>query len=165
MSNVTEHKLVNVLVDKIKFDADNPNEMSDEQMTALTIHDINAQGITKERFKKVLLVLGNSDNLNSGETGQFGMGFASYTTLSSTILLETKYRTEDGGVSYAMLGRQGLTFKQVKREALDNYGTKLTLQLHNEITLQEVYEMEDMVKTIAKLQNIECTLVVDDVCW
>ena len=34
MSNVTEHKLVNVLVDKIKFDADNPNEMSDEQMTA-----------------------------------------------------------------------------------------------------------------------------------
>ena len=134
----------------------------DSPNRALTIHDINAQGISKERFKKVLLVLGNSDNLNSGETGQFGMGFASYTTLSSTILLETKYRTEDGGVSYAMLGRQGLTFKQVKREALDNYGTKLTLQLHNEITLQEVYEMEDMVKTIAKLQNIECTLVVDD---
>ena len=135
----------------------------DSPNRSLTIHDINAQGISKERFKKVLLVLGNSDNLNSGETGQFGMGFASYTTLSSTVLLETKYRTEDGkGASYAMLGRQGLKFKQVKRDPLENYGTKLTLQLHNEITLQEVYEMEDMVKTIGKLQNIDCTLMVDD---
>ena len=36
MSNVLEHKLVNVSVDKIKFDDDNPNEMSDEQMAALS---------------------------------------------------------------------------------------------------------------------------------
>ena len=36
MSNVVEHKLVNVSVDKIKFDDDNPNEMSDEQMAALS---------------------------------------------------------------------------------------------------------------------------------
>ena len=66
----------------------------DSPQRTLTIHDINAQGISKERFKKVLLVLGNSPQL--GETGQFGMGFASYTTLSSTVVLQTKYRTEDG---------------------------------------------------------------------
>ena len=94
----------------------------DSPQRTLTIHDINAQGISKERFKKVLLVLGNSDNLNTGETGQFGMGFASYTTLSSTVLLQTKYRTEDGeGSDYAMLGRDGVSFKQVKMPALENW--------------------------------------------
>lgn len=54
MSNVTEHKLVNVLVDKIKFDADNPNEMSDEQMTAL--------GATLDKFGNLAPVILSEPN-------------------------------------------------------------------------------------------------------
>ena len=46
MSSVVEHKLVTVAIDKIKFDDNNPNEMSDEQMAAL--------GATLEKFGATL---------------------------------------------------------------------------------------------------------------
>ena len=111
----------------------------------------------------MLLVLGNSDNLNTGETGQFGMGFASYTTLSTTVLLQTKYRTKDGkGADYAMLGRDGVSFKQVKMPALENYGTKLTLQLHNDISLGDLHEMMEMAKTASALQDVDCRVGIDN---
>ncbi len=49
MSSVVEHKLVTVAIDKIKFDDNNPNEMSDEQMAAL--------GATLEKFGNLAPVI------------------------------------------------------------------------------------------------------------
>ena len=108
----------------------------DSPNRALSIHDINEPLVFQKSFVGTQWQL---DNLNRERLDRFCMGFASYSTLSSTILF-----TEQKICIICMLGRQGLTFKQVKREALDNY---VNYNCTINYTTRSLIEMEDMVKT------------------
>ena len=108
----------------------------------ITIED-NGIGISKERFKKVLRELGTSDNHDSTKVGQFGMGFASYTTLSSALILDTHARNED---QYRMIAKDGMSFQVIGNSTQDNYGTKLEMICHSEIDLTLfIRKLEDMM--------------------
>jgi len=113
----------------------------DEENRKLTITD-NGIGMSKQRFKKILLELGTSDNLEAGEVGQFGMGFASYMTLSSVVVIDTKVRNGD---QYKMIAKDGMSFQPVGDADLEGYGTKLTMTC---------YENVNFIKLVQQLQKI-----------
>lgn len=115
----------------------------------------NGLGLSKERFKKVLLELGTSDNLEAGETGQFGMGFASYMTLSSVVVIDTHARNGD---QYKMIAKDGMSFQPVGDADLEGYGTKLTM------TCYETVDFPDLVLKLVKIarySNIPTILELD----
>lgn len=136
----------------------------DKDNRQLIIEDVCATGISIARFKQVLLVLGTSDNLNSKEVGQFGMGFASYTTLSSALILETKSRVKgkDGEYqNYKMVAKDGLSFQPVGKSKLDDFGTKLTMTLYEDVDIDKLLEtLRQLVrfsgiKTVLELKNYQ----------
>ncbi len=112
-----------------------------EKERRLIISD-NGLGLSKERFKKVLLELGTSDNLTAGEVGQFGMGFASYMTLSSVVVIDTRARNGD---QYKMIAKDGMSFQPVGDADLEGYGTKLTM------TCYETVDFPDLVHKLARI--------------
>lgn len=130
----------------------------------LIIEDINATGISIARFKKVLLVLGTSDNLNSHEVGQFGMGFASYTTLSSAVILESKSRVQGNNgeyQNYKMVAKDGMSFQPVGKSSLEKFGTRLTMVLYEDVDVDTLIQyLRKLVrycgiKTVLKLENYD----------
>lgn len=129
----------------------------DEESRELTITD-NGIGMSKERFKKVLLELGTSDNLEAGEVGQFGMGFASYMTLSSVVVIDTRVRDGD---QYRMIAKDGMSFQPVGDAEMEGYGTKLTMTCYPEVHFHElVSQLEKIAKysgvpTVLKLRHFE----------
>ena len=112
----------------------------------------------------MLLVLGNSDNLNTGETGQFGMGFASYTTLSTTVLLQTKYRTKDGkGVQIMQCWEEmACPLNKLKCQLLKTMVQNSHFNCHNDISLGDLHEMMEMAKTASALQDVDCRVGIDN---
>jgi len=129
----------------------------DEESRELTIID-NGIGMSKERFKKVLLELGTSDNLEAGEVGQFGMGFASYMTLSSVVVIDTRVRNGD---QYRMIAKDGMSFQPVGDAEMEGYGTKLSMTCYTTVNFSElVSQLEKIAKysgipTVLKLKNFE----------
>ncbi len=123
----------------------------------LIIED-NGIGITKERFKKVLIELGTSDNLDKGEVGQFGMGFASYTTLSSVVIIDTKATNGD---QYKMIAKDGMSFQHMGDSNLTKYGTRLEMICYPEVSFHELMEKFDElvrysgIPTILELDGFE----------
>ena len=128
-----------------------------EKTRKLIITD-NGIGVSKERFKKVLLELGTSDNLDAGEVGQFGMGFASYMTLSSVVMIDTRARNGD---QYRMLAKDGMTFQPVGDAQLQGYGTRLEMTCYENVSFSTLVEkLEKIAKystipTILELSNFE----------
>lgn len=136
----------------------------DKANRTLSIHDINATGISLERFKKVLLVLGTSDNHDGKTTGQFGMGFAAYMTLSSAMTLETKSRVKNSKGeyhNYKMIAKDAASFQPVGKSSLETFGTKLTMVLYEDVKIDPLLDMLRKlvrfcgVKTVLKLKNYE----------
>lgn len=111
----------------------------------LIIQGFNSIGITEKIFTKVLLVLGNSGNLDSKAIGQFGMGFASYTTLSDIMLLQT--RCLENTDCYSVMAKGGLGFQKLPKPHLEQTGTKLSL------TLRENCDHNDLVKMLIELAH------------
>ncbi len=128
-----------------------------EKTRKLTITD-NGIGVSKERFKKVLLELGTSDNLDAGEVGQFGMGFASYMTLSSVVMIDTRARNGD---QYRMMAKDGMTFQPVGDAQLRGYGTQLEMTCYENVNFGTLCnKLERIVKysgvpTILELNNFD----------
>lgn len=128
----------------------------------LTIHGIDSLGISEVVFDKVLRVLGVSGNTDGGtEVGQFGMGFASYTTLSDIVKVETWYREpyEDGSEQrYAFIGDNGIDFKILPQPDLETFGTRLSLTYNEKTT---VTGLIDMLTECVKFCGVPTTLVVE----
>lgn len=129
----------------------------------LSIQGIDSLGISESVFDNVLRVLGVSGNTDGGnEVGQFGMGFASYTTLSDVILVETWYREnrDDGSEQkYSFLGDNGIDFKILPEpEDLDTFGTKMTMTYHSKV---EERGIVDMLSECAKFCGVPVKLIID----
>ncbi len=126
-----------------------------ETNRTLVIED-NGVGITKEVFKQVLLELGTSDNLDGTESGQWGMGFASYTTLSSVVIIDTKARNGD---SYKMLAKDGMSYQPVGDSTKEGYGTRLEMTCYPEVSFTQLVLK---LKSLAKYSGIKTILEIQD---
>lgn len=122
----------------------------------LVIIEDNGRGITKARFKKVLRVLGDSDNFDGTKTGQFGMGFASYLTLSSVVTIDTRC---DNGDNYQMIYRDCYTSKYAGLSNLESHGCKLTLTCYPEVSFSE---LSDVLYEITRFGSIPTTVIIED---
>jgi hypothetical protein len=91
----------------------------------IIIHGIDSLGITEEKFLSVLSVLGENDNQDGSEVGQFGWGIQSFLTIADNILFETFAR--ETGEKFAMLGINGDHYSKVSQPTLSTTGTKVTL--------------------------------------
>lgn len=142
---VKKHDLKNPLI-RITMNAE----------TRQLIIEDNGIGISKERFKKVLIELGTSDNLQAGEVGQFGMGFASYTTLSSVILIDTRARNGD---SYKMLAKDGMSFQPVGEAEIEGFGTRMTMTCYESVNFNDLI---DKLEGIAKYSGVPTILELNE---
>lgn len=130
---------------------------------SLTIQGIDSLGISEAVFDNVLRVLGVSGNTDGGnEVGQFGMGFASYTTLSDVVTVETWFRENriDGSEQkYAFLGDNGIDFKVLPEPELDTFGTKLSLTYNESCDTKGIV---DMIEECAKFCGIKVELIIEN---
>jgi len=129
---------------------------------SLSIKGIDSLGISEAVFDNVLRVLGVSGNTDGGnEVGQFGMGFASYTTISDIIMVETWYREnrEDGSEQrYAFLGDNGVDFKILPEPELDVFGTNISMTYNDTV---DERGMIDMLTECAKFCGVKVDLIVE----
>lgn len=102
-----------------------------------SIEGVDSLGISVRIFDKVFRKLGVSGNVDGGdEIGMFGMGFASYTTLSEVITVET-YAREDNQ-QYGFLGDRGIDFKILPKPDRDTYGTKMSLTYNKNVIADNI---------------------------
>ncbi len=102
----------------------------------ITIED-NGIGISAARFKNILLELGTSDNHDSGKTGQFGMGFAAYMTMSSVCIIDT---VTDSGESYKMLAKDGASFQKMGKADRTAPGTTITMTPYQNVNMSDLFQ-------------------------
>lgn len=102
----------------------------------IIIHGIDSLGITEEKFLNVLSVLGENDNQDGSEVGQFGWGFQSHLVVSDSVLLETFAR--ETGEKFAMLGIGGDHFSKVSQPALRSTGTRVTLFVKDRLDVAQL---------------------------
>ena len=123
----------------------------------LTIED-NGIGISRDVFENALLVLGNSTNFNRSLPGKFGMGFASHTTLTGTLILDTMYVENGVRKTLVAIARDCREFKEMDAAASQRTrpGTTLKLMLYDEegdsgynpprnVKLQDLYDMIERI--------------------
>lgn len=104
---------------------------------SLIIEGIDSMGVTSEVFKESLRVLGVSGNVSGNEIGQFGFGFASYTTISDMVKFETNAR--ETNEKYTLMGKNGVDFQILdNKDKLDTFGTKLTLTYNDNVSPNEI---------------------------
>jgi len=120
----------------------------------LIIHGIDSLGITEEVFNKVVRVLGVSGNLSGEEVGQFGFGFASYTTLSDLMKIETWARETDE--RYTLMAKNGIDFQILPPNKLETYGTRLTLTYNEDVKPDQL--IEHLIQ-YAKFSKVETVLI------
>jgi hypothetical protein len=102
----------------------------------LAIHGIDSLGITEDHFVNTLSVLGETDNQDSAEVGQWGWGMAAAGTLSDSVTYETYAR--ETGEKYAFLGIAGQHFSKLPQPNLDTPGTRVTVFLKDTINIVEL---------------------------
>ena len=124
----------------------------DANRHSITIAD-NGVGISKERFKKVLRELGVSDNHDGTKIGQFGMGFASYTTLSSVVTLDTHARNGD---RYKILAKDGMSFQPIGDSIQEAYGTTLEMVCYNTVDFNTLVKQ---IKNMCMFSGIRSIVV------
>jgi len=132
----------------------------DSSKKELIIGGYDSMGITSEVFDKSLRTMGVSGNLDSSEIGQFGFGFASYTTMTDLIKFETWSRdvNEEGDHErYSLMGKQGVDFQILKDEnSLETYGTRLTLTYNDQVNESELF---NLVKKLSRFSHVPVTLI------
>lgn len=122
----------------------------------IVIIEDNGRGISKARFKQVLRELGTSDNFDGKTTGQFGMGFASYMTLASVVVLDT---ISDNGDNYKMICRDGTSSKYGGKSDLDEHGVKLTLTCYEKVNFDEIC---DKLYETARHATVPTTVIIEE---
>lgn len=145
---------------KKEFGLDSYIEITlDSANKKLIIHGVNSLGITTEIFLNVMRVLGVSDNFDSSEVGQFGFGFASYTTISDTIIVETySAKTKE---RFAVSGKSGIGFDILPEpKNLKDFGTRITL-----IFKKNSEEIYDYIKEMASFKTVPIYLILPYALW
>lgn len=127
--------------------------MNEDERT-LIIED-NGIGISEEMYQKVLRELGTSSNLSGKVTGQFGMGFASYMTLSSVVIIDTLALNEE---SFQRIAKDGMSFQKVGNGERKSHGTTLSMTCYNEVDFDELLET---AQRIARYSGITTVLELD----
>jgi len=102
----------------------------------LVIYGIDSLGITEDRFINTLSVLGETDNQDGAEVGQWGWGMAAAATLSDSVTYETYAR--ETGEKYGFLGIAGEHFSKLPQPNLDMPGTRVTVFLNDEVNVVEL---------------------------
>ena len=102
----------------------------------LVIHGIDSLGITENSFMNTLSVLGETDNQDGAEVGQWGWGAAAAATLSDSVKYETYAR--ETGEKYAFLGIAGEHFSKLPQPDLDTPGTRVTVFLKDDVHISEL---------------------------
>ena len=131
----------------------------------LKIIEHDSMGMTMDTFKDVFCVLGRTGNFDGEKPGQFGIGMASYLSLSRTMLLETYSRETTKNNVYFLQGID--TFEDLTGTnpiTLDSYGTKitLTLKLNEKLSLEDCCEIITVwSEAISKFSGIDTYLTVE----
>ena len=129
-----------------------------EQTRQLVIHGTDSMGISQERFLEIVSVLGRSDNFDGSESGQFGMGFASYMTLSDVVIVDSYSR--ETGEKYGIMGKGGIGFQIMERPSnLDSYGTRITMTMRPDAAKEPI---AFHVKGCALLSGIPTRIIITD---
>ena len=104
----------------------------------LVIQGMDSLGISQDKFLQVYSVLGRSDNFDGSEVGMYGLGKASYTTLSDTVVLETFSREDN--TKYAVMGKSGIAYNLLPKPNLDSHGTRVTFVLDQKIPILDMLD-------------------------
>lgn len=124
----------------------------------LVIHGIDSTGMSQQKFLTVYTVLGRSDNFDSTEVGQFGLGRASYTCLSDIMVLETYSR--DTEEKYAVMGKNGIGYNVLPQPAdLKQYGTRITVTLRSDINLHSLIEY---IFEVCRFSGVETVISLEE---
>jgi len=115
----------------------------------LIIHGIDSLGITENSFMNTLSVLGETDNQDGTEVGQWGWGAAAAATLSDSVTYETYAR--ETGEKYAFLGIAGEHFSKLPQPNLDTPGTRVTAFLKDDVAITELIGRIQYICTIADI--------------
>ena len=118
----------------------------------ITIEGRNSMGMTLEIFKKIYTVLGRSGNFDGEESGQFGLGRASYLCLSDLMVFETWSR--ETNEKFGFVGKNVVAFEPIplKKLSIKQYGTKITMNMRKDVNLTRI---------ISYIQDISRFLRVD----
>ena len=142
----------------------------------LVISD-NGTGITMEVLDKVLRVMGNSSNFDGKNAGKFGMGFFAFTTLSSSVIIDT---VAHDGTRFSAVCTDGRAFDVFESTRRKERGTTITLSLYNGekydgisgsgkrpvISVPAVLEMAGNIALASKIPiTITCGLVDENPGW
>ena len=116
----------------------------------LIIWGKDSEGITLEVFDECLSILGVSSNHDGEEIGQFGMGFASYTTTFESMIVDTYARANEE--KYSFLADSGVEFKILPTvPKFNRYGTRLRGTYSEKINPDRIVEL---VKELALFSNV-----------
>jgi len=126
-----------------------------EKERTLIIED-NGIGITEQMYQQVLRVLGTSSNLDGAETGQFGMGFASYMTLSSVVIIDT---VAMDGTSFKRIAKDGQSFQRLGNADRTTHGTTLSMTCYDQVSFSELC---NKFSQIAKYSGVPTDLVLSE---
>jgi hypothetical protein len=124
----------------------------------LVIHGIDSMGMSQQKFLTIYTVLGRSDNFDSTEVGQFGMGRAAYICLSDIMVLETYSR--ETCEKYAVMGKNGVGYNVLPQPAdLDSYGTRITVTLREDISIPDLVEY---IFDVCRFSGVKTAIELDD---
>ena len=141
----------------------------DPSTRELEIRGTDSTGISVDTFKNVYAVIGRSSNFSGEEIGQFGFGRISYRTMSDVMILETKYRTTEGGSGeYALMGKSGIGFNILPKPNLNSYGTVIKLVLKPDVNLHRLVDYIFEACAFSKIPtylNLACDLKEPGTSW
>ena len=116
-----------------------------------TIEGRDSEGITVDVFNNAVKVMGITSNNNAHEIGQMGMGFASYTTLTQSVKVDTWARDTDE--CYSFFAENGMDFKIAPNpKDMKYHGTKISGKYYdmNPETKETIY-VDEILHHIQKL--------------
>lgn len=96
--------------------------------------DDNGCGITFADFE-ALLELGTTTNTDGHEAGQFGMGIASYGTMSTAIFIDS---LAENGEGFVVVGRGGKIFDYFGESKRDCTGTTITMVVKDDVKIHAI---------------------------
>ena len=132
----------------------------------LVISD-NGTGITHDVLEKVLRVMGNSSNFDGKKAGKFGMGFYAFSTLSSSVIIDT---VAHDGTRFSAVCSDGMAFDVFEKTRRKGRGTTITLSLYSgekarnrfgaeiEHPYIKAHKVLNMVRQIALMSRVRMTV-------
>ena len=128
----------------------------------LIIHGVDSMGMTPDRFGEVVAWLGRSSNHDRSEAGMFGMGIASYTTLSDSMKMEIY--DDETKEKYAVMGRNGHEWLPLNEiPDLKHTGCRLTLTLNDDIDKSKNYnKLIEIIHDVGCQKEIPITITLTD---